>query len=230
MAIQRRTKIVCTIGPACNSREMLKRLVDEGMNIARLNFSHGNYPDFTRVIQDIRSVEAEVGRPVGIMGDIQGPKIRVGTLEGGQITLTVGQDVYLTAENMLGGVRDGKTVIPVDYRDFIKDVGPGYTVLMDDGLMSMRVIERLPNALRCQVLDGGLLKDHKGINVPEASFSTRSITEKDYGDILFCLDAGVDFIALSFVRTSQEVRHLKSFIESRNKNVQVISKIEKPDA
>jgi pyruvate kinase len=230
MAVLRRTKIVCTIGPAVQSKEMLRRLVQEGMDVARLNFSHGKYADFTQAIDDIRAIEAEVGRPIGIMGDIQGPKIRVTQLEGGQLELKPDQEVYVTSEPVIGGIRDGKTVIPVGYKDFVKDVSPGHTVLMDDGLLGLRVLERQGTALLCRVITGGILRNNKGINVPEASFSARSITEKDYGDILFCLEKGVDFIALSFVRSAQEVRHLKSFIESRGKRTMVLSKIEKRDA
>jgi len=210
---------------------MLRRLVEAGMDVARLNFSHGKYADFTRIIADIRHVEKEVGRAVAIMADLQGPKIRVTKLEGGQIELKVDQEVYMTTDPIVGGLRDGKVVIPCGYKDFVKDVSPGYTVLLDDGLLAFRVLERLPNnLLKCRVIDGGILKDNKGINVPEASFSAPSITEKDYGDVLFALEHGVDFFAMSFVRTAQEVRHLKDFIQSRNKRTLVLAKIEKRDA
>lgn len=226
----RKTKIVCTIGPAVRSREMLKRLVDEGMDIARLNFSHGRYEDFAEVIADLRATEKTAGRPIAIMADIQGPKIRVTKLEGGSLELPLDAEVFMTVDPVVGGVKDGKIIIPVGYKEFVKDVGPGCNVLLDDGLMALRIEERVNNMLRARVIDGGTLKDNKGINVPEVSFSTRAITEKDYGDILFCMEQGVDFIAMSFVRTAQEVRHLKHFIESRGKNIHVLAKIEKRDA
>jgi pyruvate kinase len=227
--MKRRTKILCTLGPAVDSRERLLQLAEQGMDIARLNFSHGRYEDFARVIADLRSIEEELGRPVGILADLQGPKIRVAKLPGGKMELVPGQEVWMVYEPE-SLVKDGKPVIPVGYREFVKDVAPGNTVLLDDGLMDMRAKDRVGDALLCEVVTGGTLKDNKGINVPEASFSAPAITDKDYSDVLFCLEQGVDFIAMSFVRTSQEVRHLKEFIHSRGKTTQVIAKIEKRDA
>jgi pyruvate kinase len=218
------------MGPVSSDRDMLFKLAQAGMDVARLNFSHGNHTEFARIIEDLRSIEASLGRPIGIMGDIQGPKLRVGKLEGGKVFLPTGAEVWVTTEPITGGLRDGKILIPTSYKDFVKDVGPGSTILLDDGLLSMRVVERQAPLLKCVVVDGGELKDNKGINVPEVSFSASAITEKDYEDILFCLEQGVDFIAMSFVRTEQEVRHLKNFLASRNSRIQVLAKIEKPDA
>lgn len=227
--MKRRTKILATLGPAVNSRERLLLLVKEGMDVARLNFSHGRYEDFARTISDLRSIEAEVGRPVGILADLQGPKIRVAKLPGGSMELAAGQEVWMIYDPP-SLTKDGRAVIPVGYKEFVKDVAPGNTVLLDDGLMEMRAKDRDGDALLCEVINGGLLKDNKGINVPEASFSAPAITDKDYSDVLFCLEQGVDFIAMSFVRTAQEVRHLKSFVESRGKTSKIIAKIEKRDA
>lgn len=226
----RRTKIVCTIGPAVQSREMLHKLALAGMNVARLNFSHGKYEDFERTISDLRAIETVIGRPIGIMADVQGPKIRTGKLKGKELELKAQTEVYITADAIEGGLVDGRLTFPTGYRDFVKDVAPGNTILLDDGLMELRVLERTPHGLKCLVISGGMLKENKGINVPEASFSAPSITEKDYSDILFCMDQNIDYIALSFVRSSQEVRHLKRFIESRGKHIQVLAKIEKRDA
>ncbi|MBI1860249.1 MAG: pyruvate kinase [Deltaproteobacteria bacterium] len=228
--MERRTRIVCTIGPATQTRDQLMALASAGMDVARINFSHGTHDIFTRIIEDLRSVEAELGRPIGIMGDIQGPKFRVGKLTGGQVELKVGADVWITAEAIVGAVKDGKVLISTPYRDFVKDVAVGSSVLLDDGLMALKAIDKAPGILKCKVVNGGILKENKGINVPEASFSAKSITEKDYEDILFCLDKGLDFIALSFVRSSQEIRHLKRFIETRGKRTAVLAKIEKRDA
>jgi pyruvate kinase len=227
--MKRRTKILCTLGPAVNSRERLLQLAHEGMDIARLNFSHGRYEDFARTIQDLRSIEQELGRPVGILADLQGPKIRVTKLPGGQMELKPGQEVWMIYEPASLQF-EGRQVIPVGYKEFVKDVAPGNTVLLDDGLMDLRAKGRTGDALLCEVINGGILKDNKGINVPEASFSAPAITDKDYSDVLFALEQGVDFIAMSFVRTAQEVRHLKNFIEGRGKRTQVIAKIEKRDA
>ncbi len=227
--MKRRTKILCTLGPAVSTRDRLLELAQAGMDLARLNFSHGRYEDFARTIADLRSIEEELGRPLGILADLQGPKIRVAKLPGGSMELKPGQQVWMVYEPT-ALERDGKAVIPVGYKEFVKDVAPGNTVLLDDGLMDLKAMERVGDGLLCTVVNGGLLKDNKGINVPEASFSAPAITDKDYSDVLFCLEQGVDFIAMSFVRTAQEVRHLKSFVESRGKRTQVIAKIEKRDA
>lgn len=230
MAFPRKTRIVCTIGPAVSSPHMLEQLVQNGMDVARLNFSHGVHADFVATISALRELEKKYQRPVGIMADIQGPKLRVGKLENGSVDLKSDSEVWITTEPIVGGVKDGKTIVPVGYRDFVKDVGPGATVLFDDGLLALKVEDRVQNRLRCSVVNGGKLSDNKGINVPEVSFSAQAITEKDYDDILFCLEQGVDFLAMSFVRSAQEVRHLKSFIESRKKRIQVLAKIEMKEA
>lgn len=228
----RRTKIICTMGPAIKKHEMLKLLALEGVNVVRINFSHvtNNHDEIGRIIDDIRSVEKELGKPIGIMADLQGPKIRVARLQGGELELKDGSEVWITSEPVVGGVQNGKTVIPTGYKDFVRDVGVGHTVLLDDGLMALRVTAKERDGLKAVVINGGLLKDNKGINVPEAAFSARAITDKDYTDILFCVEKGVDWFALSFVRTAQEVRHLKSFLASRGKRIQVLAKIEMRDA
>ncbi len=229
---KRKTRIVCTLGPAVESEEKIRALVKNGMNLARLNFSHGSHEKFAVQIANLRKVEKEEGKPVGILADIQGPKLRVAKLKGGSVELTAGQKAFITVENIEGGLLpSGEALIPTIYKDFVKDVDPGFTVLLDDGLLELKVLARKSDTrLECQVVSGGLLKDNKGINVPQASFSSPSITEKDYDDILFCTEQGVDFIAMSFVRTAQEVRHLKQFLKSRGKRTQVVAKIEKPDA
>lgn len=226
----RRTKIICTIGPAVDSKEALQRLARNGMNIARLNFSHGKHSDFERIISDLRSIELELGRPIGILADIQGPKFRVGKIKGRAIDLVAGEEVWITTESIEGGEVEGRILIPTHYKDFVKDVAPGAKVLLDDGWISLQIEEKKGNLLKGTVINGGRLQENKGINVPETSFSTPSITEKDYDDILFSLEHALDFIALSFVRTAQEIRHLKNFIESRGKKALVIAKIEKREA
>lgn len=211
---------------------MLEKLAKEGMDIVRLNFSHGNHSEFSRIIGDLRAIEKSLGKPIGIMADIQGPKIRVGKIQNGEMELKSGQDVLFTAENVLGSVdpKTGVATISTIYKDFVKDISVGYTILLDDGLIDLKVVDKTKTALKCVVTNGGMLKQNKGINVPEASFSANAITEKDYDDILFCVERGVDFIAMSFVRSAQEVRHLKSFVASRSKRIQVLAKVEKRDA
>ena len=192
MGNRRRTKIICTIGPAVRAKSMLIRLAEEGMDAARLNFSHGTHADFSPIIKDLRDIEKDLGRPIGILADIQGPKFRVGKLSGGELSLAVGQEVWVIGDTPMEVPTNQRPVIVTSYRDFVKDVGPGSTILFDDGLIAMKVTERKANALRCVVVNGGILKENKGINVPEVSFSAPSITEKDYGDILFCMEHGVE--------------------------------------
>jgi len=228
--VERRAKIICTVGPATNTPEQLEALARAGMDIVRLNFSHGNHSEFSRIIGYVREIENRLGKPLGVMADIQGPKIRVGKFKDGEVNLVNGKEALIVTEQVLGGMQGEIAIIPTDYKDFVKDVSPGHTVLLDDGLIELKVEEKTPKGLRCKIINGGILRPHKGINAPESSFSARSITEKDYDDILFCLERGVDFIALSFVRMAQEVRHLKSFIQSRGKNILLISKIEKREA
>ena len=226
----RRAKIICTVGPATSTPEKIEALARAGMDIVRLNFSHGNHAEFSRIIGYIREMEPRLGKPLGIMADIQGPKIRVGKFQNGEIELINGKEALIVTEPIMGGMEGELAVIPTDYKEFIKDVLPGHTILLDDGLIELRAEEKNPRGLKCRIINGGILKPHKGISAPESSFSARSITEKDYDDILFCLERGVDFIAMSFVRTAQEVKHLKSFIQSRGKNILLLAKIEKREA
>lgn len=226
----RKAKIICTVGPATNTPEMLEKLAREGMDVARLNFSHGNHADFSRIIGYIREMEPRLGKPIGIMADIQGPKIRVGKFQNGEVELVNGKEAIVTTENIMGGMEGEVAIIPTSYKDFVKDVSPGHTILLDDGLIELKAMEKTPRGLKCLIVNGGVLKPNKGISSPESTFSARSITEKDYDDILFCVERGVDFIAMSFVRTAQEVRHLKHFIESRGKKILVLAKIEKHES
>ena len=228
--MNRKVKIICTVGPASNTPEMLEQLARAGMDVVRLNFSHGNHAEFARMIGYIREMEPRIGKPIGIMADIQGPKIRVGKFKDGSVNLVNGKEALVTTEPVLGGMEGEVAIIPTGYKDFIKDVSPGHTILLDDGLIELKAVEKTNRGLRCVIVNGGILTANKGINSPESSFSARSITEKDYDDILFCIEQSVDFIAMSFVRTAQEVRHLKSFIESRGKNILVLAKIEKHES
>lgn len=226
----RKTKIICTIGPAVESRSQLTQLAESGMDIARLNFSHGTHSDFLRILEDIRSLEKNFRHPIGVLADIQGPKIRVGDLEGGEVVLPNGEKVWIVPGLECGGKRGSQILISTTYENFAKDVPAGKRILLDDGLLALESEAVDKQGLRCRVVHGGVLKAHKGMNVPEVSFSVHAITEKDYEDILFCLENGVDYIALSFVRSAQEIRHLKEFIHSRQKRALVIAKIEMREA
>jgi pyruvate kinase len=232
----RRTKIVCTIGPATSSEERLEQLMRAGMNVARLNFSHGTHRDHALVIERIRSLSARLGCPVAILQDLQGPKIRVGALQDGQpVTLVDGAEITITTRDIVGAAE----VIPTTYRPLPQDVKVGDRILLDDGLLELRVLGMNETDVQCQVVHGGLLKEHKGINLPGVAVSAPALTEKDRDDLAFGVLHAVDYIALSFVRKPEDVLEAKHLIrqlqmeqEGRHIEVpiQLIAKLEKPDA
>ncbi len=222
----RRTKIVCTIGPSTNTRAKIKELVLSGMNVARLNFSHGSHEDHKSVIDSIRSVAAELNYNIPILMDLQGPKIRVGKmLDGGQV-LVEGTYVTITPEDVLGTPE----LIPIDFPNLVEDAEEGDVILMDDGLLELRIVKKMDRSLQAVVVVGGLLKPRKGVNLPNVKISISSLTEKDIEDLDFGLSQGVDFVALSFVRHPRDVQELVSRIRAKGSNAAIISKIEKPEA
>ncbi len=224
--MQRRTKIVATIGPACDSKEALESLLLAGVNVFRLNFSHGDAAAKAARIRDIRDISKQHKRPVAILGDLQGPKIRTGLMRGGSQLLTAGQEVQITTEEVEGG--DG--VIPTIYKALPQDVIPGDQILLDDGQLELSVLRIEGERVFCRVVTGGVLKDRKGINLPGVKVSAPALTEKDLEDLQFCIEHGVDWVALSFVRTAAEVARLKSLIAERGGDLWVVAKIEKPEA
>jgi len=224
-----RTKIVCTIGPASRSSDMLRELIVAGMDVARLNMSHGDWAEHGENISRIRAVSGNVGKPVAILLDLQGPKLRVGAMQKGGVELIEGHEVVLTTRDVVG--HEG--VVPVQYAQLPKHVVPGEHILMDDGLLELEVSRVEGPDIHCRVITGGILRSHKGMNLPRASFSIPAITEKDRRDLLFALDHQVDWIGLSFVRTADEVLALKKLIEQHTNFGQptpVVAKIEKPEA
>jgi len=223
----RRTKIVCTIGPATNTRERIMDLAKAGMNVVRLNFSHGTHDDHKKVIEHIRSVAQEIGYSIPILMDLQGPKIRVGHMKDGVQTVTTGDYVTLTPDLDVIGT---STVIPIDYPTLAKDAVPGDTILLDDGLFEFRVIKKDGESITAQVINGGLLKSRKGVNLPGVKLSIPATSEKDIEDLEFGLSMGVDLVALSFVRNAEDVQNLISRIRSGGSNAGIIAKIEKPEA
>lgn len=223
---KRRTKIVATLGPASNSPEMIERLVLAGVDLFRLNFSHGSLDDKSLLINAIRAVSLKLGREVGILADLQGPKIRTGKMAGDGMLLKKGQEVVITTGDVLGA----NGIIPTIYTELPRDVKPGSRILLDDGLLEMKVVAVNGEKVRCQVVNGGLLKNNKGINLPGVKVSAPSLTEKDLEDLDFCLWVNVDYIALSFVRTHEDVEQLKRIIYSAGKDIPVVAKIEKPEA
>ena len=222
----RRTKIIATLGPVSSSPVVIGQLLDAGVDLFRLNFSHGRNPEKSDTIRIIREISEEKGKLTGILADLQGPKIRTGRMENGALLLTKGDRLDITIRDMLG--RPG--LISTGYEALPKDVHTGSRILMDDGLIELKVVGVDEETVHCTVVEGGVLKDLKGINLPGVNVSSPSLTEKDRLDLEFCLNAGVDYIALSFVRTAADVEELKRIIFEHGLNIPVIAKIEKPEA
>lgn len=226
MLADRRTKIVATIGPASRSRENLKKAMMAGMNVARLNFSHGSHEDHAEVIRNIRELSTELGAPVTILQDLQGPKIRVGRFENGSIDLVEGEQVVVTTEKVMGG----PGLIPTDYKDLPKSSRPGNRIMLDDGLLELRIDRVEDPRVYCTVIFGGELKDRKGINIPGGELAIECLTEKDLRDLDFGLAQGVDYIALSFVRKGDDIRQLQDIIKRTAPGTRIVAKIEMLEA
>jgi pyruvate kinase len=223
----RRAKLVCTIGPASSSEEMIRQLMIGGMDVARLNFSHGTQDDHFLVIQRLRRVAAELGRTICILQDLQGPKIRTGRLKDHlPVVLQKGQILTITADEMMGTAE----IIATTYQSLARDVRPGERILLSDGRIEMVVTEIRGSNVLCEVLNGGPLGEHQGINLPGTNVSIPSLTEKDEADLAFGLQNAVDVIALSFVRTAKDVMRARQVIADRGYSVPLVAKLEKPQA
>jgi pyruvate kinase len=221
---RRRTKIVATIGPRTNSHELVRLLAEAGMDAVRLNLSHGTQEEHARTAGFTRAVQAELGRPLALIADLQGPKLRVGDLAE-PVQLERGEHVVVAAEHMC---QNGELpVAPPVISDVLK---PGHDVLIDDGHVRLHVEEVENGRARCQVVVGGRVTSHKGVNLPGVPIPIPSITRKDAADLEFALDLGVDFVALSFVRSAADVRDLKQLIEQAGSHAHVIAKVEKAEA
>ena len=221
----RKTKIVCTIGPTSESKEMIIKLVKAGMNVARLNMSHSTQELHAQRIAIIREVAKELGVPIGILADLQGPKIRIGTLKE-KVILEPGNQFILTTRNVPGN----SVAVSVSLKELPESVNKGQTILIDDGLLELRVDQVENTDIYTTVIRGGELKDNKGINLPNASIKTSSITQKDISDLEFAVKQDVDMIALSFVRSAHDVIELRSIMEDFGGALPIISKIEKHEA
>ena len=221
----RQTKIVATIGPSSDGPRSLPKLLDAGVNVVRLNFSHGDYEEMTRIVRIVRAYSKRTGRTVGILQDLQGPKVRVGKMADG-VTLRDRSTVTLTAANVTGDA----TTIPLQYKGLPNDVKAGDTILLDDGLIELRVLSRTTRTISAKVVHGGPLISHKGINVPSASLSLPALTAKDRRDLDFGLAAGVDMVALSFVKTAADIKNLRRRITKAGSTAKIIAKIEKHEA
>src|ERR671924_199205 len=222
----RRTKIVCTIGPASSSVEDLDRLVGAGMDVARLNFSHGTHAEHAEVVRRLREGEERWGRPVAILQDLQGPKIRLGTFgEGGgrRVDLEVGRPFTLCRRPCVGS-SERVFVSPPEYLGRVK---PGDEIWMDDGMIQLRVEATTPEEVRCVVVAGGRISDHKGISLPHVDLPASCLTDKDIEDLKFGIEQGVDFVAVSFVRTADDIREVRKFLESQGADIPLVAKLER---
>ncbi len=222
----RRTKIVATIGPASSDPDVIQRLIETGVDVFRLNMSHGTHETHRGAFHGIRSASARCGKPVGILADLCGPKIRVGAFENGSIRLDPGRPVVVTTRDVVG--RPG--VIPSRYPALHADVQAGARILLNDGNLELLVEGVDGRDIACTVVHGGELEDHKGMNLPNVGVSAPSLTETDRGDARFALDLGVDFLALSFVRQGGDVRALRDLVRECGSRASIVSKIEKPEA
>jgi pyruvate kinase len=221
----RKTKIVCTLGPACDTQDKLEALIKAGMNVARLNMSHATHDYHANLIKNIRYVSEALDKPIGILMDLQGPKVRIGTLKQ-KVVLKPGQRYILTTRDVAGDDKE----VNIPFRDLPQSVTPGQTLLIDDGLIELTVEEVSGTDIIASVVRGGELKDHKGINLPNSTIKMRSITDKDIDDLMFGLEQHVTMVALSFVRTPQDVLDLRKIIEDSQAELPIIAKIEKHEA
>ena len=221
-----RTKIVCTIGPASSSPILLERLIRAGMSVARLNFSHGTQAEHGKVILDIRRLAKQLDRPIAILQDLAGPKIRIGPLKEGAVLLKSQAIFTLTRRDVPGDEQE----VSITYPDLPAEVKPGDTLLLNDGSLELKVLEATRDDIRCRVIVGGILSSHKGINLPTSSIKAPSLTEKDREDLAFGIQQGVDYVALSFVRSSRDVLEARRFIQQFGMTIPMIAKIEKHEA
>jgi pyruvate kinase len=221
-----KTKIVCTIGPASEKEEVLEAMIQNGMNVARLNFSHGSHEDHLEKINLLRKLSARLKKPVAILLDLAGPKIRIGTIPDPGILLEPGHKFILTNRDVEGSMEE----VSLTYKNLPLEVKTGDRLLLADGLMELVVEKTGKSDIICKVVTGGILTSHKGINLPTGTIMTSSLTEKDHADLLFGLDNDIDFIALSFVKTAEDIKIVKDIIATKGKKTPVIAKIEKHEA
>ncbi len=221
----KRTKIICTLGPSTNTLEKIIELIHAGMDVARLNFSHGSHSDHMTRIELVREASRRTGKPVAILQDLQGPKIRIGTLEK-TVLLKQGERLTITTDDIVGTYDRVSTT----YKEIVRDVKRGDRILMDDGLLEVKVLDKNEREVITEVVVGGLLKSQKGLNLPGVNMSVPSLSEKDIEDAHFGLDNEVDMIALSFVRTAKDIEQLADIIRLRGKTTWIVAKIERPEA
>ena len=226
LLIHRRTKIVATVGPASSSEDVITALIEAGVNVFRINLSHGSHAAHGAAIALIRQVAARLATPTAILADLCGPKIRTGKFRDGGVELVAGNRVIVTTADVLGDAQ----FIPSQYPALPQDVAPGNRILLNDGAVELRVLEVRGQEVDCLVVAGGPVGDHKGINLPGTTVSAPSLTDKDRKDAVFALAAGVDSIALSFVRNGDDITALRVIVDAAGSKAGIIAKIEKPEA
>ncbi|MEJ5284121.1 MAG: pyruvate kinase [Brevinematia bacterium] len=225
------TKIVSTIGPSSSSEKIIKELIKEGTDVFRLNFSHGSHEDHQNSLNNIRAMALELNKPVAVFQDLQGPKIRINQLENKTLELNNGEEFIITTEELVGGIVEGKKIASIDYKNLHKEIFNGARILIDDGLIELRVKKIDGKKIFTEVINGGILKERKGVNLPHVKLKISSITEKDRNDLKFAFQNELEYIALSFVRNSNDVKELKEIMfKEYFKTIPVIAKIEKPEA
>lgn len=223
----KRTKIVATLGPASSSKDVLKQMIEEGVNVCRINFSHGAHEDHEKVIRIIRDLNTETGHNVAILADLQGPKIRTGKMTDNGVDLIDGSEVTIVTKDVMGTAK----LFSINYENLPRDVKPGEKLLLDDGKLTLEVVStNKKDKIVAKVVLGGVLSSRKGVNFPNTGISMPCLTEKDLIDLEFALVHEVDWIGLSFVRSAADIRELKDIIKKRNKISKVVAKIEKPEA
>lgn len=221
--LKKKTKIVCTIGPSSENEAVLKELIANGLNVCRLNFSHGSHPEHQAKIDLIKKVRKETDQPIAILLDTKGPEIRTGKFDAEEILLEEGQTFTLTTEDIIGN----KEISSISYKGLVHDIKPGNTILIDDGLISMEVQKVTDKDIVCLVKNSGIIKNNKGINVPNVKINLPAITQKDKEDIIFGIENNIDFIAASFVRKASDVLAIREILEEYDaEHIQIISKIE----
>ncbi len=222
----RRTKVIATLGPGSSSASGIAELVSAGVDVFRVNMSHGELETHRKTVQRIRRAATRAGRHIAVLMDLCGPKIRVGRFRDGPITLVAGQQITVTTR----AVQGDDTLIPSQYRSLHKDLRKGERILLDDGKLELKVLDVEDSEIQCKVVYGGILSDHKGMNLPNSDLSTAALTSKDRKDVVFGVELGVDFFALSFVRGAEDVHQLQRYLARLNSGIPVISKIERPEA
>ncbi len=219
----RKTKIICTLGPASENEQVIRELMLAGMNVARLNFSHGTHEEQRGKLEIVKKVREELKLPVALLLDTKGPEIRTGVLENGKVELKKGQSFVLTTEDIIGN----EGIVSITYKDLVKDVHPGDSILIDDGLIGLRVEKIREKEILCTVENGGTVSNKKGINVPGVSLNMPFISQKDYEDIVFAAKEGFDYIAASFTRTAEDILELRKILEEQGCGyIKIIAKIE----